>query len=76
MAYEVRFLDVNGDGIGEDAEMVSETPIPIPDVGEVVTAPKSGFYEVTARLFSYSQSAGKQATFCVMLYCKPTDRER
>lgn len=76
MAYEIRFLDSNGDGIGEDSEMESDTPIPIPHVGEIVTAPKSGFFEVTARVFSYSRSAGKQPTFRITLYCKPTKRER
>lgn len=76
MIYEIRFLDAKGDSIGEDAEIESETPIPIPHVGEIVTAPKSGFYEVTARVFSYSRSAGEQPSFRITVYCKPTDRDR
>jgi hypothetical protein len=76
VTYELRFLDNSGESIGEDAEMFSDSPIPIPDVGEVITAPKSGFYEVTARVFSYTRSAGERPAFCVTLYCKATKRER
>ncbi len=76
MNYEIRFLDANGEAIGEDSHLESEIPIPIPNAGEIVTAPRSGFFEVTARVFSYSRSSGERPSFRITLYCKKTSREK
>jgi hypothetical protein len=74
--YEIEFLDEQGAEIGDDSKLESDALIPIPNVGEVITAPKSGFFEVTARVFSYARAAGKKPTFHVKLYCKKTPRDR
>jgi hypothetical protein len=74
--YEIRFLDTNGEVIGDDSHLESEIPIPIPNVGEIVTAPRSGYFEITARVFSYSRSSGEKPSFRITLYCKKTAREK
>jgi hypothetical protein len=51
MSYELRFFDKDGEAIGEEAKMESVTSVPILNVGEVVTAPNSGYFEVATRVF-------------------------
>ena len=69
MKYVLEICNTQGDGIGEegdscDREVESDTPIPIPNVGEDISFSNLHIVKVVRRLFAYYNETAHVQLFC------------
>jgi putative protein kinase ArgK-like GTPase of G3E family len=74
MKYLLEISDMNGSGIGQtedECRIESDTPIPIPGVGDRIQLSKSGVVQVVGRLYYFHEESNTEAAEAhVQLFCK------
>jgi len=74
MRYELLIMDQSGSVFNERCQIVCESPIPTPSVGEQLMAPEAGFLDVTERTFYYL-NGNNGPTLLIELRCREATRE-
>ncbi len=70
MTYHLELLDDQKILISEESSIVSDSPIPIPAVGDYIETSDTGVWKVSRRTFYYWESPEDQQTKASLI-CEP-----